>query len=118
MKKLTFLALIGLSTLAFNAQAQFLGISIGPHGFSLGLGAPLCYAPAPVVYSAPVCYAQPTYYAAPPVCYAPAPVVYAAPPICYPGYYGYRPTVVIGGGYRAWHGNYRGYGGHGGGWRR
>jgi hypothetical protein len=110
MKKLTLLAVIGLSSVAFSAHAQFLGISIGRCGVSVGIGAPVVCAPAPVVYSpAPVVYAPPVAYAPAPVYYAPAPVVYAAPA----PYYGYRPTVVVGGPYRGWYGGYYARGGHG-----
>ena len=116
MKKLTLLAVIGLFAVAFSAQAQFLGLSIGGRcgGVSVGIGGPFCYAPSPVVCAAPaVAYAPPVAYA--PAYYAPGPVVYApAAP-----YYGYGPTVVVGGGYRGWGGGY--YGGgcryYGGGYR-
>ena len=113
MKKLILVAVIGLTSLAFSAKAQFLGFSIGGPcgGFSLGVGGPVCAAPA-------VCPAPVVGYAP----YAPyyPPVAYGAP---YYGY-GYAPGVVVGGGYRGgWYGGYRGYGyrsyggyyGHGGG---
>jgi hypothetical protein len=115
MKKLTLLAVIGLSAIALSAQAQFLGFSIGGRcgGVSVGIGGPFCYAPAPAVYAAPaVTYAPPVAYAPAPVYYAPAPVVYAPPAACY----GYGPTVVVGGGYRGCWGGYYGrgyYGYHG-----
>jgi hypothetical protein len=117
MKKLNFLVLIGLLTLAWSAQAQLLGISIGGHrGVSVGIGVPLSYAPAPVVYAAPpVYYAQPSYGVAAPYYYPPTPVAYAAPPVYAPRYYAYGPTIVVGGGYRGWYGG--GYRGHYG-WHR
>ena len=122
MKKLILLAVVGVCGFALSAQAQFFGISIGGRcgGISVGIGAPVCYAPAPVAYAPPVAtYAPPVTYA-PPAYYAPAPVVYPAP-VPYYGY-GYGPSVVIGGGYRGcWGGYYgRGYYGYrgyrGGGW--
>ena len=119
MRKLILVTVIGSSMLALSAQAQFLGISIGRCGVSLGIGLPVvCAAPAPVVYSAPpVVYAPPVTYAPAPVVYAPAPVVYAAPA----PYYAYGPRVVVGGGYRGWGGGYYGrgyYGYRGGYWHR
>ena len=111
MKKLTLLAVIGLSAVALSAQAQFLGLSIGGRcgGVSVGIGGPFCYAPAPVVCAAPaVAYAPPVAYA--PAYYPPAPVVYAAPA---PYYGGYGPNVVIGGGYRGYWGGYYGRGYYG-----
>jgi PXPV repeat-containing protein len=66
-------------------------------GISLGIPAPVYYAPRPV-YAPP-----PVYYAPAPVYYAPAPVYYAPPA---PVYYG-PPAVVYGG--RGWH---RGWNGH------
>ena len=62
-------------------------------GISVGIPAPVYYAPRPaVVYAPPV-------YAPPPVYYAtPAPVYYAPPPV----YYG-PPAVVYGRGYYRGH---------------
>lgn len=117
MKKLTLLTVVGLSALAYSAQAQFLGINIGRCGVSVGLGIPVCAAPAPVVCAPPpVVYAPPPVVYAPPVAYAPAPVYYAPAPVVYPApapYYAYGPTVVVGGAYRGWAGGYYGRGGYG-----
>jgi hypothetical protein len=119
MKKLLLVAVVGLASLAFSAQAQFFGLSIGGPcgGFSLGIGGPVCAA-APAVVPAPIVgYAPPVTYAP---CYPP--VVYGAPYYgwgrAYPysrGYWGgYR-----GYGYGGWHGYYgRGWGGYGGHWHR
>ena len=61
-------------------------------GISLGIPAPVYYAPRPV-------YAPPAVvYAPPPAYYAPAPVYYAPPPV----YYG-PPAVVYGRGYYRGH---------------
>ncbi len=105
MKKIVLVTLIALAGFAVSAKAQVLGVSVGPRGFAVGVGAPVCAAP-PVVYSAPPAVV----YSTPPAYYAP-PVVYPAAP-CYT----YGPTVVIGG--YGWHGGYRyhGYGWHHGGW--
>jgi hypothetical protein len=119
MKKLILVAVIGLSSLAISAQAQFFGLSVGGPGagFSVGIGGP--------VYAAPAVVPAPAVAYAPPVAYADPPVAYGAP--CY----GYGPGVVIGGCYRGgWYGHYpyyrgcggyygRGWGGyHGGYWHR
>ncbi len=99
MKKLLLVAAIGLASMAFSAKAQFFGLSIGGPcgGLSIGVGGPVCAAPA-VVPAPAVTYA-------PPVTYAYPPVVYGAP---YYGY-GYCGPVYRGG----WCGPYRGYGGYG-----
>jgi hypothetical protein len=121
MKKIILIALLGLATFTLSAQAQILGISVGRRGVSLGVGAPVYYAPPAVVYSAPPTYYAPqaSYYA-PPAYYA-SPVYYGSPAVVYgsPGCYSYGPTVVIGG-YGGRYGGYRhyGYGWHGGGWHR
>lgn len=65
---LTSAVLFGL---ALTAQAQLLGLSIGRHGFSFGIGLPFCGWGPPAVY-APV-----------PVYAGPAPVVHAPPPASY-----------------------------------
>ncbi|HVM49004.1 MAG TPA: hypothetical protein VMU04_13315 [Candidatus Acidoferrum sp.] len=104
MKKLILLGVIGLASVAFSAQAQFFGLSIGGHcgGFSIGIGGPVCSVAAPAVYPAPV-----VGYA-PPVAYAPAPVYYPSVAYAAPYYYGYAPV------YRGWYGGcYRGYCGRG-----
>jgi hypothetical protein len=124
MKKLTLLAVIGLSAVAMSAQAQYFGFAIGACGVSVGIGgavgcapvaAPVVYSPPPVAYMPPVAYAPaPVYYTPAPAYYAPAPVVYAAPA----PYYAYGPRVVVAGGYRGWNGGYygRGYYGYRGGY--
>src|SRR5262249_6796648 len=121
---LTLFVGIGLLAAACTAQAQYLGVSIGHHGVSVGIGAPVCAAPsavisapAPVYYSAPSYAVVPQTYCAPPaVAYTPAPVC-APAPVYVPGYYSYRPAVVIGGGYGGWQHGYRGRWEHRG-WRR
>jgi hypothetical protein len=131
MKKITLLVGIGLLAAACSAQAQYFGVSIGHHGVSVGVGASVCSvppavvsapapvyypAPAPGYYSTPVYTAPQPYYTQPPVVYTPPPVC-APAPVYAPGYYGYGPSVVIGGGYGGWHHGYRGHWEHRG-WRR
>jgi hypothetical protein len=108
MKKLVLLAVIGLSTLAFSARAQTVGLSFGYHGVSVGVSAPVYYGPpAAPVYTAPPAYYAPSYYA--PSYYAPPPVVYAPAPV-------YYPRVVVGGWWGPYHGWYGYHGYHGNGW--
>ncbi len=49
MKKIVLVTLIALAGFAVSAKAQVLGVSVGPRGFAVGVGAPVCAAP-PVVY--------------------------------------------------------------------
>lgn len=54
--------------------------------WSIGIGAPLYYAPPSVYTVPPPVYYQPAprvYYRPPPVYYRPAPVYYGAPPVYY-----------------------------------
>jgi hypothetical protein len=66
-------------------------------GISLGVPAPVYYAPRPPV----------AYYPAPPVYAAPAPVYYGPPAVYYapPAYYGPRVIYRDRGWHRGWHGH-------------